>query len=308
MNTDRRILEPGQIEAPAGQIRFLIPPGRDLFARRAERFRQLSPGHSLGDYLAFLALLADAQQEALNSFPALPLPDPDELALCRQHGMPLLGAHSWKRNPAWRGALSMILQLMEANSLPPAARTTLADLQQANESGLEEMADKILAGDLAAVSPRELPFVAAALQVYWVRMASALGEDAIGRPEQGGICPVCGAYPSTGIIRFGGFEQGLRYLHCSLCASQWHMVRITCSNCESTCGINHTTLDGSDGAVKVESCDNCNVYLKLLYLEKDSRMDATADDLATLALDMLMEHEGTVRGGPNLFFHPGKSL
>ena len=34
-------------------------------------------------------------------------------------------------------------------------------------------------------------------------------------------------------------------------------------------------------------------------------MDAMADDLATLALDMLMDNEGKVRGGPNLFFHPG---
>jgi len=42
-----------------------------------------------------------------------------------------------------------------------------------------------------------------------------------------------------------------------------------------------------------------------LYLGKDGGMEAMADDLATLAMDMLMEKEGTVRGGPNLFFHPG---
>jgi len=97
MNTEARILEPGQIEAPAGQIRFIIPAERDLFARRAERFRHLSHGNPLGDYLAFLALVADAQQEALNRFPALPQTDPDELALCREHGMPLLSTSSWTR-------------------------------------------------------------------------------------------------------------------------------------------------------------------------------------------------------------------
>ena len=102
MNTEARIIEPGQIEAPAGEIRFLFLPGRDLFGRRAERFRLLSEGHPLGDYLAFLALLADAQQKALNRFPALPLPDPKEQALCREHGMPLLAARSWPRDPAWR--------------------------------------------------------------------------------------------------------------------------------------------------------------------------------------------------------------
>ena len=305
MNTEARILEPGQIEAPAGQIRFLIPAGQDLFARRAERFRHLSPGHPLGKYLDFLALLADAQQVASDQFPTQSLPDFNEQALCREHGMPLLATRSWPRNPAWRTGLTTILLKMRDAAIPQAAYETISDLIQASETGVEEMADKILAGDLAAISPGELPFVAAALQVYWVQMTSALGEDAFGRVEQGGLCPVCGSYPNIGIIGISEVEQGLRYLCCSLCASQWHMVRIKCSSCESTRGINHYTLEGSTGAVKAESCDDCNSYLKLLYLEKDRLMDAMADDLATLALDMLMDNEGKVRGGPNLFFHPG---
>ncbi len=305
MNTEVRVLEPGQIEAPAGEIRFLFLAGRDLFARRAERFRLLSEDHPLGDYLAFLAALADAQQNALNQFPTLSLPDPKEQAFCRDQGMPLLGARSWPRDPAWRAALTMILRYMSAAALPAAASETVVSLIHASEAGLEEMADKILAGDLGAISPGELPFVAAALQVYWVQMASALGEQAFGRLEQGGMCPVCGSHPVAGIVRSGGTEQGLRYLYCSLCASQWHMVRIKCSNCESANGINHYTLEGSTGAVKAESCDDCSTYLKLLYLEKDGGMEAMADDLATLALDMLMDNEGKACGGPNLFFHPG---
>jgi FdhE protein len=305
MNSDVRILEPGHIEPPVGEIRFLIPPGRDLFAHRAERFRQLAPGHSLGEYLNFLALVGDAQQATLNRFPALPLPDPAEQALCRQHGMPLLSARSWSRNPSWRDGLITILQQMEATDLPPAAGATVAGLLQAGEEVLEAMADRILAGELADISPQELPLVAAALQVYWVQMVSSLGEAAFGRLEQGGVCPVCGSYPNAGIVATGGTDQGLRYLCCSLCASQWHMVRLTCSSCESTHGINHYTLEGSNGAVKAESCDDCNSYLKLLYLEKDRQMEAMADDLASLALDMLMDSAGKVRGGPNLFFHPG---
>ncbi len=305
MNTEARILEPGQMETPPREIRFLFLPGRDLFTRRAERFRLLAHGHPLRDYLTFLALLADAQQEALSQFPTLPQPNPDKQAQCREHGMPLLGFQSWPRNLAWRWGLKMILQQMREAALPPAACETVASLMQAGATGLEEMADRILAGDLTDISPQELPFVAAALQVYWVRMASALEEDSFGRQGQGGKCPVCGSFPSTGIIRTGGAEQGLRYLCCSLCASQWHMVRIKCSSCESIHGINHYTLQGANGAVKAESCDDCNSYLKLLYLEKDRQMEAMADDLATLALDMLMDKEGKARGGPNLFFHPG---
>ncbi len=307
MNAEVRILEPGQTEVPAGQIRFLFLPGRDIFASRAERFRLLSKGHPLGDYLAFLALLADAQQKVLNQFPTLPLPGPAEQALCHEHGMPALGARCWPRNAAWQWGLKMILQQMREAVLPQAASETVARLMQTSETGLEEMADRILAGHLTDISPEELPFVAAALQVYWVHMLSFLGEDAFGRLEHGGLCPVCGSYPSAGVVRTGGAGQGLRYLYCSLCASQWHMVRVKCSNCESTDGIKFFTLEGSNSAVKAESCDNCNFYLKLLYLEKDPQMEAMADDLATLALDMLMDKEGKAHRGANLFFHPGKS-
>lgn len=305
MKPDVRIIEPGQMEKPMGEIRFLFLPGRDLFARRALRLRQLSRGHSLGNYLAFLALLADAQQDALDQFPVQSLPDPYEQARCREHGMPLLDCRSWRRSTSWLGGLKMILLQMNEASLPRAARETVAGLMQASEPGLEAIADRVLAGDLADISPQELPFIAAALQVYWVSMASSLNEDAFGRLKQGGLCPVCGSYPSAGIVRSSGREQGLRYLSCSLCASQWHMVRIKCSSCESTEGIEQFTLEGSNTSVKAESCNNCNSYLKLLYLAKDSRMEATADDLATLALDVLMDKEGKMRGGPNLFFHPG---
>jgi FdhE protein len=305
MTTETRIIEPGQMEAPVGEIRFLFLPDRGLFARRAARLRLLSEGHPLQEYLAFLAMLADAQEDALNRFPTLPLPGPREQALCREHGMPLLGARSWPRSTAWREGLTMILRQMKEAALPKAARETVAGLIRAGETGLEEKADRILAGDLVDISPQELPFVAAALQAYWVHMASAFGERVFGRPQEAGVCPVCGSYPIAGIVRSSGAEQGLRYLCCSLCASQWHMVRIKCSTCESTRGIDYYILEGSTGAVKAESCDGCGTYLKLLYLEKDSRMEATADDLATIALDILMDKEGKTRGGLNLFFHPG---
>lgn len=305
MNPEAHILEPGQIEAPAGEIRFLLLPGRDLFSRRAERLRLLSENHPLGDYLAFLALLADSQQAASNRFPTLPPPDPKELALCREHSTPLLAARSWTRNPAWRGGLTMILQQIGQSALPVPACKTIANLLRAKEIGLEKMADSILAGDLDDISPQELPFISSALQVYWLQMASALEERAVGRLEQSSLCPVCGSHPIAGIVHSDGAEQGLRYLYCSLCASQWHMVRLKCSNCESTHGINHYILGGSNGAIKAESCDDCNSYLKLIYLEKDGQMETMADDLATLTLDMLMDKEGKARSGPNLFLHPG---
>jgi FdhE protein len=299
------ILEPGQIEPPAGDIPFLRLAESDVFRQRAERLRQLSNQHSFGPYLGFLAALAQAQHEVLNDFPDVPLPAPEQLSVCQEHGMPVLGAQAWQRDAAWRDGLKAILHKMTSAPLPAPAAAAIDRLLKMSDTELEDIASRLMTGVLATVGAQDMPFVAAALQVYWTHMARALGEQSIGRLEQGGLCPVCGSHPVAGIVRIGGAHQGLRYLSCSLCATEWHMVRIKCSSCESTRGIHYYELEGSNGAIKAESCDECNSYLKLFYMEKDHRVEPVADDLASLALDVLMDETGKARGGPNLFFHPG---
>lgn len=301
MTNGSPILEPGQLEPPAGQIPFLYLPAQGLFRRRGDRLRQLSNGNALGEYLQFLALLADAQQIALEGLPAPVLPSPDEARLCRQHGMPLFSAASWPREPIWREGLLSILQQMAQADLPTAAQETIRSLASMDRARLERQADLMLTEQREELRPNEMPFIGAALQVYWVRLASALDPQTVGRLEQAGLCPVCGSRPVAGVVR----GDGLRYLSCSLCSCQWHLVRITCSNCRSTQGITLQTLHGTDDPVRAESCDACTSYLKLLYLEKDGLLDPVADDLATLALDMLLGQEGFLPVGANLLFHPG---
>ena len=66
------------------------------------------------------------------------------------------------------------------------------------------------------------------------------------------------------------------------------------------------TVDGPvDDAVKAEVCDECKTYLKIFHLEKDARMVPAADDLATLALDILVDEQGYNRLGPNLLLAIG---
>jgi FdhE protein len=295
------ILQPGQIEAPAGEIPFLRLPARDTFFKdRAARFRQLASGHKMGDLLVFMARLADAQQAALSNFPSVPLPDAGQLASCRLHGMPPLAARSWKRDPAWRAALLEIADTMSAH-VPQAGQEAVARLRSLNEDSLEKTADMILDGRFHDMDLAAAPFIAAALQAYWVHMAASLGTAAFGRSDTPNLCPVCASAPVASVVRIGGAEQGLRYLHCSLCASEWHMVRAKCSNCESAKSIAYYGITGDQGAIKAEACEECGSYLKILYMDKDPQLDPTADDLASLTLDILMDEAGLQRSGPNLF-------
>jgi FdhE protein len=93
------------------------------------------------------------------------------------------------------------------------------------------------------------------------------------------------------------------------------MVRVKCSSCEADKGIEYLALDSGgatapDGTpasqpVRAEACNECKTYLKIMAQEKDPLVDPAADDLATLALDVLVDEQGFARSGPNLLFHPG---
>ena len=183
----------------------------------------------------------------------------------------------------------------------------LTVLSTAPTDALESAAEKVLAGAYAEANAGQAPFLAAALQVYWVKMALQLGEAGFSGAVRYGLCPVCGSHPVASVVRVGGAAQGLRYLVCSLCASEWHVVRVKCTACASTKGIGYLGIEGANPAIKAECCDECRAYLKIFYLEKDTSLEPAADDLATLALDMLVDEQGYNRAGPNLLFAPGSA-
>ena len=125
--------------------------------------------------------------------------------------------------------------------------------------------------------------------------------------EPASICPVCGSAPVASVLRIGGNIAGHRYLHCSLCATEWHMVRIKCSHCESTKGVRYQGAEDAEGkigeVVQAETCTACHTYRKLVNQEKDPYAEPLADDLASLTLDLLMGDTDFSRasGNPLLF-------
>jgi FdhE protein len=148
----------------------------------------------------------------------------------------------------------------------------------------------------------------AALQVAWTALASRLGADDVAELEGAGVCPTCGTLPVASVVRTDPQAYGYRYLHCALCNTEWNLVRVKCAACDSTEGISYRELQGDavkqPGAVRAETCDACKSYLKIAYQEKGGE-DPVADDLATLALDILVDEAGYARAGPNLLLMPG---
>ena len=301
-----RIIEPGTLETPAGSLPVIRLAGRDVFRTRAARLRALAEGHALGDYLRFLSALAGAQDEALAVMHHVALPDARLLAQAREHGMPPLAANSLARDPVWRAALASILNSLSTVPMPDASRAVIERLQAADAETLERLADSTVSGDPAKLDRAAAPFIAAALQVYWLHLVTRLGVEAFAPlPGTHAVCPCCGSAPVASVVRIGGEEQGLRYLTCSLCQSQWHVVRIKCAFCDTTKDISYYEIEGGNAAVKAEQCASCGSYLKILYMEKDPNLDAVADDVASIALDVLMAESGMARGGVNYYLIGG---
>jgi FdhE protein len=293
--------DPNPHQASAEPQRVIVATRATVFADRAHRFRALAEGHALGDWLRFLGRLSEAQHEVLQAFPAVPLPDAESLR--REH--PPLPAQSWRRDFAWHDALSTLLDAAEAVA-PEAGRSAFALLRQASPDRLEALADQVVRTELYGEAAAALPLVAAGLQVYWTHLAICLGAEGIPPLDVPGICPCCGFLPVASLVRIDGPVENLRYLHCALCNTEWNLVRVKCAACDGTEGIAYRQIEDAAGVVRAETCDSCRSYLKIIHQGRARNADPVADDLATLALDMLVEEAGYDRAGPNLLFVPGE--
>jgi FdhE protein len=306
----QRILEPGQIETLALRSipRIRPPDPTQLFSRRAARLRKLASTASIGDYLQFVAVLVDAQHAAMGrlSLPPASAAAPDAAA----PQMPPLHPSIWPRAPDWRHTLEHICETLAAQRFPAAVGATIANIRRATPEWLEAQADAVLATLPQGVDKAAAPFVMAALQVHWGAASGGLKADEVKALDIPGVCPVCGTLPVASLVCANSPYQGYRYLHCALCATEWHMVRVQCSQCGASgksIGYHSMERAAPDGdaaaadipATRAETCEECRGYRKILYQEKDPGVEPVADDLASLGLDLLLGREGYHRASGN---------
>ncbi|MDF9391359.1 MULTISPECIES: formate dehydrogenase accessory protein FdhE [Methylococcus] len=264
-----------------------LPTTDRPFDHRAARFRLLARVSSpLAGYLDLMAELADIQAGVWdNVAAALPM------TISR---LP--------ESPGWRTTLRSI-----ADRLSPgkAELASLLDrLRRAADDELAAWGGRVLAGDFDHTDTGIVPLVAAALQVHMTSLAARLPREDIGLPQTGSVCPVCGTLPVASLLQTGGAVHGLRYLVCGLCGCEWHRPRILCVHCGSGRDVAYFTIEAGNAAVKAEGCSACWTYLKIMDRNKDPGVDPFADDIASLALDLLMAEGGYRRLGINPLLVP----
>jgi FdhE protein len=202
-----------------------------------------------------------------------------------------------------REALDLLLAGLRNRGTPLDA--IIESVGRLSTAELDSRASAVLNLDVDGIDRGEAAIVAAALQACWTARAGAQETTSPSTSTTDHLCPVCSAHPVASLLLTGGNSQGLRYLCCSMCSTQWRSPRIRCVHCGESRRISYCAVVGSDGAVRAEACDDCHTYTKILDLEKRVDLDPFADDLATLALDLMMVEAGYARFGVNPFLIPG---
>lgn len=277
-----------------------LPDPETLFSDRAVRLRSLASGHGLGPYLVFLAELVGAQHHIAAAAAAPDMPVADALASARRHAMPPLSRGDFTPHAGTFALIDGIVEQMDLVAMPAAARTALMRVASADAAMRREMIVNVLTDAIPFEEAAEHAYIAAAVQVGFVQRAARLDADDL-VPVADGVCPTCGSGPVASVIVEWRRYEGTRYCACALCGTLWNYVRAKCTLCASTQSISFREVEGGNGAVKAEVCGQCDGYVKVLYHGKDRQLDPVADDVASIALDLLLKDEGLHRGAVNPF-------
>ncbi len=257
-----------------------------LYSRRAARLRALAEGHDFADYLRLAARVAEVQASLLPE----------------AGGSGPIDARTLPQEGHWGSLLDRLIERL-AQDVPATVAPHLAALRGLPADARLGAAQALTEGRFDAVPAAIAPFLWAALSLQCASAARAAPVPD-GGPAEHASCPVCGTAPVASLILTGD-RQGMRYLHCALCESQWHMVRAKCTNCGSASDLDYLSFDTAQATVRAESCGVCHGYLKVVSLERDPQAEAVADDLASLNLDDAVTAEGFQRTGFNPFALPG---
>lgn len=282
---------------------FAVPPEpASLFQRRASRLETVSATSGLNNYLRFVAKVCTLQHQIAGTAPPVAPLTAEHLAQSKAGSMPPLAGRDLLDDPAFKATLENLTAAIAspAQSWPAEARAAALNVAALEGDALRDAIEAALFQDIEPGAVAEHVLLSAALQVHMSRLAATLdGTQLV--PVADGVCPACGSAPIASAVVGWPSAQNTRFCTCSMCATQWNVVRVKCVTCGSTGGIAYYGLEGAADTLKAETCTNCKSYVKILYQVNDESLDPLADDTASLALDMKLAQEGWTRRAVNLF-------
>ena len=280
----------GDVSTPPFAV---LPDPATLFGVRAQRLKTYAAVSPLKPYLDFVAGLVEAQGAIVPALPPVELPERETMECAASFAMPPLDRTGFKLDDTLETTLEAMFDASARVAMPKEAADALTRVRRADGAERAQMVRDVLAHDMPIETLAEHVYVAAALQVHFARLAAGLDAEKL-VPVGDGVCPACGGPPVASLIVEWKNAHGNRFCVCSLCSTLWNYVRIRCCSCGSTKGIGYQEIESSPGTVKAETCDECRTYVKVMYQNKDITIEAVADDIGTLALDMMMR-EGPYR-------------
>lgn len=291
-----------EIEKGFFSIPFWLVPESDTFLLRGNRFKQLAEQDTSewGNYLLLLAAVSEAQHHLLSHCQITPLTTKKMDPI----NAPVLDIHSLH----WADSFTILLPLFYEQiklDLPTKARSTLHMLCHMEVEARNALVKQVLEQDAASRNHEAIIWINAVLQVIWTHSALQLTPIDVPVTEKRSECPCCGSDAVGSVILQNSNMENLRYLHCGLCNSRWNALRAKCTFCSNTKGMSlqsiETVTQGALHGASGECCESCHSYRKMYHLNKEQYADPVADDLASLALDMLLGEAGYTRGGANPF-------
>jgi FdhE protein len=278
----------------------VLPDPARVFLRRSERFAALAPGHQIEPYLHLLSQITRAQHDVQATMPTPPLPAAKQLQLARDNVMPPISTALMELDEAADRTFELLLQRLSGDDLASTARGTVEAVERATPSARREMMRAVLLDEVPSDAVAEHVLAAAAVQLVFTRLAAELDVASL-KNVADGACPSCGGAPSASAIVGWEGSHGTRFCTCSMCATQWNVVRIKCLVCGSADGIAYHSIEGGSETIMGETCENCSSYVKMFHQHKDAALDPVADDVASLALDLTLTKEGWTRASINPF-------
>lgn len=256
-----------------------------VYHRRAQRLLTLAKDSPLADYFELCRRVVSIQARLAKEA------DFGQLLSWGKEGAIPLSHLGSEADSYWQGLLQQLLSDLLPQVDESVARVVRLLMQQSPEQ-LSTWGRALREGRMSDAPARFSLFLWAAMGLYWSHWAPMVIKRMDQRKlKQQSLCPICGSHPVASVI-VDEPRAGLRYLHCSLCESEWHYIRAHCTSCGQDKEMTIWSLDDAQAQVRIESCDECHGYTKMMFIEKSPLMDVAADDLATLILDKELNAKG----------------